>query len=813
MKYKKFLFSGLIAICTIVFSANTFAEMSDSVSQWGITWTFDQQYECGQFVNGDWWVIGPVDIIGITPESKEVSSVIKNGSMINPMPGKQGFDNTIKAWDVNTNVALGVSETSPLQVEPGSSLVSSISKDGENNRPQLKTAAVLTVLASEPPQGSFRPAYCGTDKDIKFDTSQLDYSLLKQFEPVSSTPSFNAVERHFERPWIDLLTQETGRFIHPSENMPDYGRNMSSQIGVGALMLNIDSTNEKKSTLLIRMVQLGIDFHALAMNGRQWFNNGGHASGRKFPILFAGFMLGDSAMKAISEKSGDYLYSGDHGAGNPPDDYQHFGEDDQTFYVKESDVYVFPYVLNHTHTAYTNHGSVIVYNDSAVVKGVNTSWTHDKVFGEGKAYLALYKGDTVGYSKQSIEGVGGYKFKITAIDEGSQTLTLDEPYDGFSGEYNEYVISERPWFGHGFYGKSNDYTEYTTDDLGLPEWGIKHSTLPSGDGKEWNTAYRQNPTGGAWPGWVLAVHFMKLKEEWNHDALFDYQDRFMDKQLELYGANDYRRSWSNFAADMWDEYRDEVYDTSISVSPASLSLGIGETDTLVETLLPEYLTDEQVSWFTSDENIATVDDNGVVTAIAEGNCIISVTALNIGDTAECDVSVITISVTGVTVSPPTLNLNTGQTADLTKSISPSNASNKLITWATTDPFVATVNSNGKVTAVAEGNCGIIVETDDGGFTDTCTVTVSTEESVNDAKEEKNMISIYPNPLDENDLIIELGTVNKAEVVILDITGRKIYNKTVCNTRLMVDNEMFKAGTYIVKVFTEGQVITDKIIVK
>jgi hypothetical protein len=146
----------------------------------------------------------------------------------------------------------------------------------------------------------------------------------------------------FAAPWIDHQAGWVARYQHPSLNMPDYGREMYTNIGIGALMLHLNFTNAQKETLLTRYVQLGIDFYGILTNGGSWHwcNDGGQAGGRKWLILFAGMVLNDTAMKSIGAKSGDYLYQNGYGRGNNPPGYLHFGEDDQTFYVAALDVSV-----------------------------------------------------------------------------------------------------------------------------------------------------------------------------------------------------------------------------------------------------------------------------------------------------------------------------------------------------------------------------------------------------------------------------------------------------------------------------------------
>jgi len=345
----------LIAVLLSCFAQPLSAAVQQSqISQFGITWTFDRDYSVGQFANGDYWVVGPVTIVRIQPSSVELNGRMINGSMINPSPRlgqTQAYDSAAYGryakpgnYDPSLNVARPnndqLSKSNPLVLQPNCSLVSTESTLQANGSTQLKAAAVLTVLDNPAKEGSFRPPYSGTDKTIRFNKEQLDYSLLASLKPVPGSPGLSAVERYFERPWIDHIPLWPARALHPADNMPDYGREIATQIGVGALMLNLNFSNTRKEKLLVRYVQLGIDLYGIVQDGgeKNWTGMGGHASGRKWPILFAGLMLGDNDMKNIGKKSGDYLYSDGYGPNNAPPDYVHFGEDDQTFYVTQADV-------------------------------------------------------------------------------------------------------------------------------------------------------------------------------------------------------------------------------------------------------------------------------------------------------------------------------------------------------------------------------------------------------------------------------------------------------------------------------------------
>lgn len=84
----------------------------------------------------------------------------------------------------------------------------------------------------------------------------------------------------------------------------------------------------------------------------------------------------------------------------------------------------------------------------------------------------------------------------------------------------------------------------------------------------------------------------------------------------------------------------------------------------------------------------------------------------------------TVAVTGVTIAPKTASINVGATQQLTPTVAPSNATNKAVTYTTSDATKATVNASGLVTGVAVGSATITVKTTDGNKTDTSVITVT-----------------------------------------------------------------------------------------
>ena len=154
-----------------------------------------------------------------------------------------------------------------------------------------------------------------------------------------------------------------------------------------------------------------------------------------------------------------------------------------------------------------------------------------------------------------------------------------------------------------------------------------------------------------------------------------------------------------------------------------LILSAGETKPTKIKIYPELASDKRVSYTSTDETVCTVDDEGNITGKRSGSAIIIVRTVDGNKTAMLTVVVHADGVTGVTLTPETLSMMIGESADLSVNVEPYAALNKNVTYTTSDPSVVTVNATGKVRAVGAGTAVVTVTTVDGGFTDTCTVTV------------------------------------------------------------------------------------------
>ena len=158
--------------------------------------------------------------------------------------------------------------------------------------------------------------------------------------------------------------------------------------------------------------------------------------------------------------------------------------------------------------------------------------------------------------------------------------------------------------------------------------------------------------------------------------------------------------------------------TSVTLNKTSASVKAGETVTLTATVKPDDATDKTVTWSTSDATVATVS-NGVVTAKKVGTATITAKA---GDkSATCEITVVATPVTAVTLNKTSVSLKAGETVTLTATVKPDDATDKTVTWGSSDESVAKVE-NGIVTAIGKGLSTITAKA--GDTSATCMVTVS-----------------------------------------------------------------------------------------
>ena len=187
------------------------------------------------------------------------------------------------------------------------------------------------------------------------------------------------------------------------------------------------------------------------------------------------------------------------------------------------------------------------------------------------------------------------------------------------------------------------------------------------------------------------------------------------------------------AANYWKDFKiikdgNDVDVVGISLNQTSLAFNAtNQTATLIATVTPSNATNKEVTWASSNTSVATVNNAGVVTSKGNGTATITATTTdgtNLSATCEVTVS-LPVLATGISLNRTSLSFNaTNQTATLIATVVPSNASNKEVTWTSSNTSVATVSSTGVVTPIFNGTAIITATTTDGtNISATCNVFV------------------------------------------------------------------------------------------
>ena len=415
-------------------------------------------------------VVGPVTVETIDPKplygreipdaeldsrdrERPVEQRVRHGFMLNPPARmKVAYDSGVRNF-----FDPSLSQKLPVAMKPGDALVSTISmpkglvlkpqlwesiERGVEDSSPIRSASVLTCVAEPLAPDAFRPAFCDRQAKVYY-SRDLRRDLLLTAAAPRSTPDIGLYVRFTQRPWVGTCFFG---FEEPVENMPQYGRDYARVVGLDALLLCTDLKPERKETLLVDFVQVGIDLGGMIRAGHPgWEGFGGHGSGRKLPIVFAGLLLGDDELAQINRSFPQ----------------AHFGEDEQTAY--------------------------------------GDGWTGAKVVFTG------HRG----------------------IDQATGVA--------------------RP--GTGPYEHTSPAT-----------WKAGREKL--------SESYRRCCTSAAWVAQALALRLMKAERAWDHDAFFDYCDRWMFedetealKILKREAALDEPewaregKTWEAFVDEMWAKHR------------------------------------------------------------------------------------------------------------------------------------------------------------------------------------------------------------------------------------------------------------------
>ena len=210
----------------------------------------------------------------------------------------------------------------------------------------------------------------------------------------------------------------------------------------------------------------------------------------------------------------------------------------------------------------------------------------------------------------------------------------------------------------------------------------------------------------------------------------DMQVTTANTALTVNGTVDTLQADANVTVSGNGDIKKQTGSGQISVSVAGVSLDKtkivlveGSSEKLTATVEPQNATNNTVTWSSSNPEFVTVA-NGTVTAVSAGTATITVTTADGNHKATCTVTVIpkTVQVSGIQVQGAA-SIYVGDTTKLTATVTPTNATNQKVTWSSNNESVATVGTDGTVTAVSAGTATITVTTEDGQKTAACTVTV------------------------------------------------------------------------------------------
>ena len=303
--------------------------LTDTVARHGITWKFSEKVRAGRFVNGDYYVVGPVTVTETTPKPENG----RNQSALN-LPvnttGASPFDDRVPGGRGKDGEKLRA--PFPVSLKPGDALLSSISvephslpdflRPPDTNISPVGSVSVLTCLKEPVPPDAFRPGYSDREQRVYL-ARNLRRDLLPRLSRESIRMKYENGDftladfvKAYERPWLDLCFFS---FDAPALYQPQYGRELGRAAGISTLLLTLDFKPQEKEPLLIGVVQRGIDLWGIVRAGYPgWPAHGGHGTGRKLPIVFAGLMLGDEDMQTPTRKFPQLK----------------FGEDMQTIFAK-----------------------------------------------------------------------------------------------------------------------------------------------------------------------------------------------------------------------------------------------------------------------------------------------------------------------------------------------------------------------------------------------------------------------------------------------------------------------------------------------
>lgn len=323
---------------------------TNAISQDGITWHFDQAYTYGTYVNGDYWVLGPVTITRITPDYgvfngytdtngiwQEYSPARHmHGWEINPhkvvVDGEtQGYDSMLPSFSADKIPSFPVAIS-----EHNTSVVKVIGLDCTGTcRPSLKVAAVLTVVTSLPSPTQFRPSYIGNPSEkLVRDRSQVDLNRIPSVinTDVPSQAAFDAALARQKRLKFEHIAKGSGHRSRPLLSMEDYLPYATGEFTNAILYAMTTYDRDMREEMAIHLIQHGIDWIGLFNHGYYFPRGSGEQTGGVLVPVFAATLFTDNSLKqmiltAMDQPGSEALPYEDHSIQIGRQDRPLFGND------------------------------------------------------------------------------------------------------------------------------------------------------------------------------------------------------------------------------------------------------------------------------------------------------------------------------------------------------------------------------------------------------------------------------------------------------------------------------------------------------
>lgn len=317
-------------------------------------------------------------------------------------------------------------------------------------------------------------------------------------------------------------------------------------------------------------------------------------------------------------------------------------------------------------------------------------------------------------------GLYSYQYMANIIAPTNESYSTYSAYEKMgmlnnSFEFHIPVYNNMPSTPSPYPGESSEENSYIADNTRIAAYDITPPNklyIRSGPGTTYSIVARLND------GEQMTRIAKSVNTQWDKVRL--------DNGIEGYVFRDYTI-----------EVPTEIKVTGISLNNTNLELKIGDTYNLSCNITPSNATNKNIEWSSSNSDVVSVE-NGKITAKSKGEATITVKSCDTGITSTCNIKVLS-KVTNISLNKTELNLNKGDTYNLTYTIAPDDAANKDVEWSSSNADVASVE-NGKITAKRAGNATITVKATETGISSSCNVTVTAKvESISLAKEEYKVI--------------------------------------------------------------------------